>query len=242
MIRSFVKTFLAEDNRLRKCYEMRKRARNKKRVREKIPPYLTNNDFEVELNFKLWVTKGARFKASERCEGLDRRSTKIVGWLSAYLIIFSVLSICDIEALRLPANIVSFISISISVMILVFSQFEYAMRYSTKAKAYHDCALEISKLYDELRILKSDTSTDHLPEVKKITANYQHILEANINHLPIDYRVFMLDKPLYFNLSKFQIWGTRLSYYLKTRLAFHILVYGLPIAYILYITLRDKIV
>lgn len=238
MVKSFVKVFFREDNRFRKCYEMRKRAKNRKKAKEKIPPYLTNNNFETELNFKLWVTKGARFKASERCEGLDRRSTKIVGWLSAYLIIFSVLSICDIEAFKLPANVSSFISISISVMILVFSQFEYAMRYSTKAKAYHDCALKISELYDQLRILKSDTAIDHLPQIKEITEKYQHILEGNINHLPIDYRVFTLDKPAYFNLSKWQIWGIRFSYYLKTRFAFHVLVYGMPLAYILYITLR----
>ena len=238
MAKLFVKVFFREDNRLRKYYEMKKRAKNIKKTKGKIPPYLADNNVETELNYKLWVTKGARFKASERCEGLDRRSTKIVGWLSAYLIIFSVLNICDIEMFKLPTNVSNFISISISIMILVFSQFEYAMSYSTKAKAYHDCALKISKLYDDLRMQKSDQPIENHSLIAKIADEYQLILAGNTNHLPIDYKMFKSYKPAYFNMSKWQISGVRFSYYIKTKFAFHALVYGMPLTYILYIVLR----
>ncbi len=41
------------------------------------------------MNYKLWITKGTRFKASERCEELDARYNRVVGWVSSYLIIYA---------------------------------------------------------------------------------------------------------------------------------------------------------
>ena len=154
---------------------------------------MKDNNFEVELNYKLWVTKGARFKASERCEELDARYNRIVGWVSSYLIIFSVLNLCKIPFFTLPDNCSTFISISLSILILVFSQFAYAKNYSVQARNYHECALEIAKLYNSLRSLKVNPQHS-LYEVNKIKDEYEKILDRYNNHLPIDLMMFKLKK------------------------------------------------
>ena len=149
----YVIDLLPNNSVLKKCYTKIRRAKNIYRRAKHIPEYLKDNNFEVELNYKLWITKGTRFKASERCEELDARYNRVVGWVSSYLIIFSVLTLCEIPFFTLPENCGTFISISLSILILVFSQFAYAKNYSVRARNYHECALEISKLYNELRSL-----------------------------------------------------------------------------------------
>ena len=64
----YILEMLPESNSLKKIYNKRRRVRNIYKRKKCIPEYLKDNNFEVELNYKLWVTKGARFKASERCE------------------------------------------------------------------------------------------------------------------------------------------------------------------------------
>jgi hypothetical protein len=210
-----------------------KRARIVQKNNKRIPPYLKDNDFLIELNFKFWVTKGARFKASERCEELDRRSARLVGWLSAYMIMFSVLPLCDLEKYTLDTNESTFIAISLSIMILVFSQLEYAKNYTSKAKEYHDCALDISKLYDELRYLKSTIpevqKTDLFEKARKLSVRYEEILQRCDNHIPIDYDMFRKQKPEYFNLSSIDILIIQLRYFLNVRLIGILCIYGVPL-------------
>ena len=80
-----------------------KRAKNIRKIKiknkNKIPPYLKNNSFEEELNYKLWSTKGARFSASHRNHTLNKLSSKSIGYLSAYLIIIGVVNLYDINLL-----------------------------------------------------------------------------------------------------------------------------------------------
>ena len=235
MIGLFTRVFLKNDNRLRKYYDAKRRAKAIKNLKCKIPPYLKDNNFMTELNYKLWVTKGARFKASERCEELDRRSARLVGWLSAYLIILSVLPFCNIPELSLPGNYTAFISVSLSIMILVFSQLEYAMNYTAMAKDYHNCALEVANLYNELRYLKSDSDgklgDETISKMRKISANYEQTLQKYKNHLPIGYDIFRTDKPEYFNLSWLSVRKIKMRYFMKTKFVNYFFIYGLPVIY-----------
>ncbi len=57
-----------------------------------------DKDFSVELNFKLWSTKGARFVASHRMKIINRLSSYSIGFLSAYLIILGLLSVFEIDS------------------------------------------------------------------------------------------------------------------------------------------------
>ncbi|WP_264530258.1 SLATT domain-containing protein [Flavobacterium sp. N502540] len=207
-----------------------KRARNIRKNKNKIPPYLKNNSFEEELNYKLWSTKGARFAASHRNHTLNKLSSKSIGYLSAYLIIIGVVNLYGIDLLgiKILDNQVGFISTAFSVLILLFSQLESSENFALKSERYHNCSLDISELYSRARFTK-DFTTNPLTkqnELQQISTEYDTILKKYENHLPIDYLQFQLTKPEYFRLSFIKIKWIWLKYYGKVYLVYHILIFG----------------
>ena len=238
---------LPDDSRLKIYCNKKRRAKSIQRKEKHIPEYLKDNNFEVELNYKLWITKGARFKASERCAELDARYNRIVGWVSSYLIIFSVLNLCKIPFLTLPDNYSTFISISLSIMILVFSQFAYAKNYSVHARNYHECGLEISKLYNKLRILKMESDhNEHRDRIKEISKDYEKVLDRYDNHLPIDLAMFQLQKKKYFEINMLHEIYCLIRYFFLVRFIYYFCVYGLPLLYIgiciIYYLFRNRLI
>src|SRR5690606_38180940 len=83
---------------LKKIRRVKKINKAKKEANSKIHPYL-KKDFGVELNYKLWITKGARFKASERNLVCGNLSARTIVYLSAYLIIVNLITIYKIKFL-----------------------------------------------------------------------------------------------------------------------------------------------
>lgn len=203
---------------------------SKNSKKDLLPDYLKDNDFVSELNFKLWVTKGARFKASERCNRQSEKYTQVIAFVSAYLIILSVLGFCKIPYC-LKDNYNIFITIALSIIVLVSSQFLYASNYSVKSIEYHKCALEISELYNKLRIIKSDDNL--ITEVQTITNRYEHILCQYSNHLPIDYDMFKTNKSKYFELRKKECIWIKTRYFLKCDFLYYLCLIGLPLGYML---------
>jgi len=217
-------------------YRKRMRAKRIRRYRNALPPYLLK-EFETELNYKLWSTKGARFAAGHRTETLQRLSGQCVGYLSAYLIIVGLVNVYGLSfwLIKLSDTEVNFASVSLSVMILLFSQLESAENFVLKSHRYHDCALDIAELYNKLRYAKTYESEN--PEKRKImqdiSDNYDKILKRYENHKPIDYECFQLEKSGYFKLT----WGDRvwinLKCYLQVRLKYHLLMYGPLLLFVL---------
>ncbi|RZK11441.1 MAG: SLATT domain-containing protein [Flavobacterium sp.] len=205
------------------------RARRIKRFRKKIPPYL-QKDFEVELNYKLWTTKGARFAASHRNETLHRLSGQSVGYLSAYLIIVGLVNIYDLKfwMFSLSDNQVDFTSMALSVMVLLFSQLESAENFILKSDRYHNCALDIAELYNQLRYTKTYQSNNPNKHtiLQKISEDYDKVLKRNENHKPIDYKKMQMLKPDYFELSFFKRWSIRFEYYWRVHFKYHLFMYG----------------
>lgn len=202
--------------------------------------YLKDNSFEKELNFKLWITKNARFNASSRCEELNRNSAKIVGWLSAYVVVLSVLQIIDIPEISFPTKYTTFGCVTISILVLVYSQMEFSMNYAVKAKEFHRCGLEISELYNQLRDLKSKSkecdqsvASEKNNILKEISDKYESILNKYENHSPIDYEIAQIRKYKYFKMSIRKIVWVRLKYFFHVNFQYYIWVYGTPVFYIL---------
>ncbi|MGO4905456.1 SLATT domain-containing protein [Flavobacterium sp. W20_MBD1_R3] len=224
-----------------------KRANNIRKIKiknkNKIPPYLKNNSFEEELNYKLWSTKGARFSASHRNHTLNKLSSKSIGYLSAYLIIIGVVNLYDINLLGVEIfdNQVGFISTAFSVLILLFSQLESSENFALKSERHHSCSLDISELYNRARFTK-DFTTNPLTkqgELLQISIEYDRILKKYENHLPIDYMKFQLTKPDYFELSSAKIKWIQFKYYGKVYLVYHILIFG-PLLILIIIALSKS--
>lgn len=198
-----------------------------------------DKDFSVELNYKFWTTKGARFIASHRLKTINKLSSYSIGFLSAYLIILGLLTVFNVETSKIiTSQQFAFISTGLSILILVFSQLEGSNEYRLRAEKFHDCALEIGELYNKLRYLK--TSDKNITEINKLSKDlsieYANVLKKYENHKYIDFLKFQTTKNDYFKLNNFKIGIINLRYYFSTQLLYHILII-LP-AFFIYLLLK----
>lgn len=156
--------------------------------------YLSKSFFE-ELNYKMWSTKGSRFNCDKRLSTKGKISNVGLAIISAYLIIASLITVFGLE-LGISQNALNFIITGLSILVLVFSQFENAQNYELNAKMHHDSGLKISELYNELRIFKTlkqnPSSYEMISFAKDITKRYESVLNTSGNHSRIDYDRFLM--------------------------------------------------
>lgn len=194
--------------------------------KETLAGYLQDNDWEKELNYKLWVTKGARFCAAQRLNAVNDASTKALTLLSAYLIIIGLMpTFVPTVNYKIPSSILGISTVGISILVLAYSLIESSRRYALRAHLYHDCALRIGRLYDALRRAKNLESRDIKEnELQRITKKYERTLELFENHLPIDYAIFQTQKPDYFKPPWHKTLAIRSNAYYNTTFRYHLLI------------------
>jgi hypothetical protein len=190
-----------------------------------------------ELNYKNWSTKGSRFNANKRLLKVADLSSLCLSMLSVYLIAVGLLSVYNIYSPEtIDANLIAYSITCLSILLLVFGQIENAKDFSTKAKQFHNCGLELSSLYNDLRIFKTLNDKPTLNEKKefaeKISREYERILERHENHQPIDHNMFKASKAEYHELNKFDVFKIKADYYLKSGLIYHALIILPPIVII----------
>lgn len=110
--------------------------------------------FLEELNYKMWSTKGSRFNCDKRLRTKGNASNVSLAIISAYLIIASLITVFNL-AIGVNQEVLNFTITGLSILVLVFTQFENAQKYDLVAKSHHDSGLKISELYNELRIFKT---------------------------------------------------------------------------------------
>ena len=221
---------------IKQYLKKKRRAKRIKSLTKKQPPYL-KKDFGVELNYKLWITKGARFSASERNKKLNDLSTKTVGYLSAYLIIINLVNVYNVPFLiKLSENELGFWTAALSILILLYSQFESAQNYSLKGEKFHQCSLDIAELYNQLRMVKTSTLLNKSHEeisISEISKKYDAILKQHENHSNIDNKVFKTFKSDYFELTKVNVWKIKVERYFRVYFKYHLMIYGPIIIFVL---------
>ncbi len=221
-------------NNFRKYFITRKRAKNIKRIEDSIPPYLRKT-FVEELNYKLWITKSARFVAADRCKKLHLLSMKTIGYLTAYIILVSLIQVYQFEMFaKIPENYFAFTITALSILILIFSQFENAYNFQSLSIQYHNCALEISDLYNRHRIIKTfENHTEKEQEFEQISKEYDLVLSKFENHDKLDMVKAQIGKP-YFHLSKVQVLIINLKFYFSYFFKYHFFIWTPVILFIAY--------
>ena len=151
--------------------------------------------FLEELNYKMWSTKGSRFNCDKRLRTKGNASNVSLAIISAYLIIASLITVFNL-AIGVNQEVLNFTITGLSILVLVFTQFENAQKYDLVAKMHHDSGLKISELYNELRIFKTlqkDPSDDDvLNFARDIVGRYENVLSTSGNHSRIDYDRFLM--------------------------------------------------
>lgn len=194
--------------------------------------------FLEELNYKIWSTKGSRFNANKRLLHVANLSNICTSMLSVYLIAIGLLSVYNIYSpATIDENLIAYSITCLSILLLVFGQIENAKDFSTKAKQFHNCGLELSTLYNELRIFKTLKENPTLEEKKefaeKVSDKYQRILERHENHHPVDHDKFKISKSKYHELDWWDIITIEIDYYFQTSFIYHFLIVVPPVLIIL---------
>ncbi len=189
-----------------------------------------DKDFLEELKHKIWSTKGTRFNADSRLKSTAKLSHLCMSLLSVYLIIFGLLTVYKIYnpgESPYSANTIAFTITATSILLLVFSQYENFQNYQLKAKNFHDCALDLADLYNELQNFKTykknASDKEKLQFCSDLQKRYQSILRKFDNHFQIDNKIFKCQHSDYYETAttfyQAKIW---LIYFIRYRFIYRI--------------------
>lgn len=214
----------------------------KQQEEKKFPRHLDhlNKTYLEELSYKFWVTKGARFKAHARLIRIDNLSSTSISYLTAYLIIFGLIGVYQSKLTPFIDPIfVNFGTTAGSILLLIFSQLESAKSNKLEAHKFHSCALEISSLYDELRMRKTleigEKELSDFQFCKQLDEKYISLLNKYPNHEDIDFKMFSLSKiGDYFPMNNWEIKWLPIRYYFITSALYHIMIVIPPLLLFIY--------
>jgi len=199
----------------------------------------TPSSFAVELLHRIWTTKGARFNAHRRFRTQGQLSIHTISWLSAYVFVATLATIYPgLNLSEAHSHLITFITSALAVLILVLSVLEGGKEYALKSERLHQCAIQLSGLYDEIKQwVENSTSldTDHvfLAEAAK---KYEDILmRTSENHETIDYDYFLSQYPKEFGISHVQTIWIKFLWFLKVYGFHRLLVWSPPILIVIYI-------
>lgn len=168
---------------------------------------VSNDNFGQELDRKMWITKGVRFNAHQRLMSNYIWSIGTIAYLSILVIIITLIKY--LPSISLSANqndVIDFSSIVLALFILILSLLEASKSLQMKAMEFHNCARDISKLYNKLRHTLTNSSDIDKGIISKqlveIASEYDNILNrCQENHDHIDFDVFRLQHKEDFNLG-----------------------------------------
>lgn len=197
-----------------------------------VPKY-AQGSFDKQLNYNLWSTSRTRYIAARRLRVKDLRSSKAISFLSAYMIIFTLSDYLFLSHLeKYNGNYILLLNVTFSLLILIFSQLESSASYGVKAVKFHECGLDISHLYKQLRRLKSryenqKKDNKFYQELEKIDDKYDLILKSYDNHELMDFELFKSNYPDYedHNLNGWKVFKIHWRHYFKDVAIYHLVTY-----------------
>lgn len=197
-----------------------------------VPKY-AQGSFDKQLNYNLWSTSRTRYIAARRLRSKDLRSSKAISFLSAYMIIFTLSDYLFLSHLeQYNGNYILLLNVTFSLLILIFSQLESSASYGVKSVKFHECGLEISHLYKQLRRLKSryeghDKDEHFYEELEIIDDKYDQVLKSYDNHELMDFELFKSNYPKYedHSLNGWQVFNIKRRHYFKDVAIYHLVTY-----------------
>lgn len=168
---------------------------------------MTTNEAAEKLLHSLKSTSGSRFNAAKRLAAKDRALTRVTAFTSGYLIILTAFP----YFVKVPtevADILNFVTIAFSIVILVSSLLQYSSGDVVSAEQHHRAGLEMSEIARELRIKLENLQVSDLTD---LTNKYSATLQKySINHDDVDFQRYQIENPEYYSWltwrDRFRIW------------------------------------
>lgn len=190
-----------------------------------------------DLEYWLWITKGARFSAHERCLSQNKWSNLAIGLLSAYIVIINLVALYKFSSCSIfSSETIGFSTTALSILILVFSQLENSNDLKLKAEKYHNCAKDLSEIYRKLRSIKYGKIKGKLLDqlLDNYTLEYQGVLSKHENHKEIDYEYYQATHPDDFEFNWIKRNFILFKHYCYTIFIYHLLIV-LPVIVFIYL-------
>jgi SMODS and SLOG-associating 2TM effector domain family 5 len=158
--------------------------------------HVENPDDAVEgFLHKMRLTAGARFEAARRHKKRFRTSNVSIIILSLYAMIASLVP-TFIRLDNIMDQILSMLSLSMSVLVIAFTLLENAKRHDLRSELFLKCAQQILALHDRLKlsqIYNPKKKTDK--DLRNTLEVYHKIIgEFPDNHSDLDLRIFLAKK------------------------------------------------
>lgn len=201
---------------------------------------VSEDRFGQELDRKMWITKGARFNAHQRLMSKHTWSIFTISYLAILVIIITLIQYIPAISLTAQQKDVTLIyAIALALFILILSLLEASKSHQMKAMELHNCARDVSTLYNRLRqILLNPDDQDGVGVSKHLTeiaSKYDEIMNrCQENHDVIDYDIFRLQHKEDFHLGLLECTRIRVES-IKTFIPYLALILIPPIAIIILI-------
>jgi hypothetical protein len=200
------------------------------------------NKFADELDTRMWKTKGSRYNKYRRYKRKHQLSLSAISILTLYVFIISLAYYYPVIKLsESQKELIPFLSIILSISILILSLLEASKNYQLKSERLYNCANEITNLYIELRQHICSDSQNQDEILSEIAKRYKTILEKYPeNHDPIDYEKFQAEHSRHFNIG----WIKKNSIFLKALILsywLHLILICLPPIVFYLFVIKDKI-
>lgn len=145
---------------------------------------------------RMWETRGARFACHERLTKTNIWTNYAIATGSAYVILFSLISILNLNIFSVDDyKVINILSIVISVVLIFLSLIEGGKNLVAHAEAMHSCAREISVIYHEAEALIEMGGGAAQVDLSDQVKRYDAIVDKyKFNHDPLDFDVFKTSK------------------------------------------------
>jgi hypothetical protein len=169
-----------------------------------------------ELDRTLWITKHCRYNAAYRLKRKNALSIYSIAILSVYTLAIAIIEKYGFKLAY--CNIYGFISIMLSVFILVISLSEAGKNYGVVAERLFVCGNDIRDLLDHLKKYNNKRDEDY-DGIYAVSMKYSNVLKAcGENHENVDYDLLRAE-----NYTKFDNMNLFLSVLYKFK--FYITIY-----------------
>ena len=156
---------------------------------------------DILQDFKRTVatTRDARFQANLRLVRRHYLSSYLISLLSLYVIALSLYpNIATPQLTQQQTQILLASTIVLSIFIIILSLTESSRNYYHHGEVLHDCAREVGRIYNKLKLIREDD--EGLTEIiGKYAHEYEEALRhCHANHQNIDYYRVRASKPILF--------------------------------------------
>lgn len=167
---------------------------------------------KMDLENQMWFTYKARFNAHNRLLTINNFYTIIVSSVSVFILCLNILQLMPM-LVQLNQSVVTFYTISLSLIILVISLLFSFSDNKYNASKFHECALEIKEVYNSFSLAPDDISQG---EIEKYNKAYCYCLKKyDLNHSYFDHEMVKVMKESGVSLNKMFFWiGYFIRYYL----------------------------